>query len=362
MTAAPVIPRALVVLLGTAATVVTVAGIKAVAWLVAPILLALVIVIVVSPAHRWLRRIGFPGWAATLVLVLLVYGTLVTFAVVMFVSVAQLASILPRYTDRVGGIVSDVATALTNVGVAPGEVRDALSGLDIGRILPYVGSIVRDLTGLTTSLVFILALLLFLSIEATVVDTRMAEIDRDRPQVTVALHGFARRTRRYLVVTTVFGFAIAVLDSVALAFLGIPLAVLWGLLSFVTNYIPNVGFVMAVLPPAALGLLSGGWGRMLAVVLVYWGINFVAQSVIQPMYVGDTVGLSSVVTFLALVFWAWVLGPLGALLAIPATLLVVALLVEVDPRAGWASALLHAPRRSPPRPSPDPAGLKGQEP
>jgi predicted PurR-regulated permease PerM len=116
-------------------------------------------------------------------------------------------------------------------------------------------------------------------------------------------------------------------------------------LSFVTNYIPNVGFIMAVLPPAALGLLSGGWGRLLAVVLVYWAINFVVQSVIQPMYVGDTVGLSPVVTFLALVFWAWVLGPLGALLAIPATLLVVALLVDVDPRASWASALLHAPKR-----------------
>jgi AI-2 transport protein TqsA len=348
------VPRALVILLGTAAMVITVAGIKTVAWLVAPILLALVIVIVISPAHRRLRRVGFPGWAATLVLVLLVYGTLITFAVVMFVSVTQLAAILPRYTDRVGGIVSDVAGVLTRVGVAPGEVRDALSGLDLGRVLPYVGAIVRDLTGLTTSLVFLLALLLFLSIETTVVDTRLTEIAADRPHVTTALHSFTRRTRRYLVVTTVFGLAIAVLNSVALAFLGIPLAILWGLLSFVTNYIPNVGFIIAVLPPAALGLLSGGWSRLLAVVLIYWAINFVVQSVVQPMYVGDSVGLSPVVTFLALVFWAWVLGPLGALLAIPATLLVVALLVDVDPRARWASALLHSPKRRSEQPSPDP--------
>lgn len=339
-------PRALVILLGAAATVVTVAGLRTVAWLVTPILLALVIVITVSPIHRWLRGLRFPSWAATLVLVLLVYGTLVTFAVVTFVSLAQLAATLPQYADRFDAIVGDVAVVLEQLGVSRAEVRDVLASLDFGKIVPYLGSIIRDLTGLTTSLVFLLALLLFLSIESTGVDSRLAAIAADRPQVTSTLRGFATRTRRYLAVTTVFGLIIAVLDSVALALLGIPLAVLWGLLSFVTNYIPNIGFLMGVLPPAALALLSGGWRLMLVVFLVYWLINFVLQSLVQPVYVGDSVGLSPVVTFVALVFWVWVLGPLGTLLAIPATLLVLALLVDVDPRAGWASALIGHNRTS----------------
>lgn len=342
---APVVPRALAILLGTAAAVITIAGIKAVAWLVTPILLALVIVIVVTPAHKWLRRRRFPSWAATLVLVLLVYGVLVSFAVVSFVSIAQLASTLPRYADRASGIVTDVTTVLGKFGVAPTEVRDAVASLDLGRVLPYLGSVVRDLTGLTTSLVFLLALLLFLSIEAAGVDIRLSEIGTDRPQVTEALLGFASRTRSYIVVTTVFGFVIAVLDSIALALLGIPLAVLWGLLSFVTNYIPNIGFLIGLIPPAALALLAGGWQLMLAVILIYWAVNFVVQSLIQPVYVGDSVGLSSVMAFVALVFWAWVLGPLGALLAIPTTLLVMALLVDIDPQARWAAALLRAPTR-----------------
>ncbi|MEV4314023.1 AI-2E family transporter [Actinocrispum sp. NPDC049592] len=339
------LPRALVLLLGTASAVITVAGLRSVAWLVTPILLALIIVIVVSPAHNRLRRIGFPSWAATLVMVLLVYGTLVAFAIVTFVSIAQLAATLPRYADRVGGIVHDVSVVLGRFGVSPGEVRDALSGLDFGRILPYVGSIVRDLTGLTTSLVFLLALLLFLSMEATGVDVRLTEIGGDRPHISVALRSFARKTRSYLIVTTVFGFVIAVFDSVALALLGIPLPVLWGLLSFVTNYIPNIGFLMGLIPPAALALLAGGWQLMLVVILIYWAVNFVVQSLIQPIYVGDSVGLSSVMAFVSLVFWAWVLGPLGALLAIPVTLLVMALLVDIDPQARWAGALLRAPDR-----------------
>jgi AI-2 transport protein TqsA len=116
--------------------------------------------------------------------------------------------------------------------------------------------------------------------------------------------------------------------------------VLWGLLAFITNYIPNIGFVIGVVPPAILGLLEGGWALGLAVVVVYSVINLVIQSVIQPKFVGDAVGLSTTLTFLSLVFWAWVLGGLGALLAIPLSLLMRSLLVDVDPKSQWLTPLL----------------------
>jgi predicted PurR-regulated permease PerM len=74
----------------------------------------------------------------------------------------------------------------------------------------------------------------------------------------------------------------------------------------------------------------------------------VIQSVIQPKVVGDAVGLSATLSFLSLVFWAWVLGALGALLAIPLSLLVKALLVDVDPRARWLNPLIGDTRTPPP--------------
>src|SRR6185369_14063347 len=98
---------------------------------------------------------------------------------------------------------------------------------------------------------------------------RMASIAADRPRISEALGHFAWGTRQYLLVTTVFGAIVAVLDTVALALLGIPLAVTWGLLSFITNYIPNIGFILGVIPPALLGLVSGGWTTALAVIVVY---------------------------------------------------------------------------------------------
>jgi predicted PurR-regulated permease PerM len=158
---------------------------------------------------------------------------------------------------------------------------------------------------------------------------------------------FTQGTRSYLLVSTVFGGIVAVGDWIALAIIGVPAAGLWGLLAFITNYVPNIGFVLGVVPPAILGLLAGGWGELVAIVVVYSLLNFVVQTLIQPRFVGDSVGLSMTVTFIALLFWGWVMGALGALLAIPLTLLVKALLVDVDPRGHWLDALLREEPRAP---------------
>jgi AI-2 transport protein TqsA len=161
-----------------------------------------------------------------------------------------------------------------------------------------------------------------------------------RPQVVGALRSFAQGTRRYLVVSSIFGLIVAVIDTVVLWALDIPLPLLWGLLSFITNYVPNIGFIIGLVPPAVLGLLQGGPELMITVIVLYCAVNFVIQSIIQPKIVGDAVGLSATVSFLSLVFWAWVLGPIGALLAIPLTLLTKSLLVDIDPATEWLNGLL----------------------
>jgi predicted PurR-regulated permease PerM len=121
---------------------------------------------------------------------------------------------------------------------------------------------------------------------------------------------------------------------------GSTVAVLWALLAFITNYIPNVGFVIGVVPPAVIGLLEGGPRLMIYVLLVYSVLNVVIQSVIQPKIVGDAVGLSSTITMVSLVFWAYTLGAMGALLAVPLTLFANALLVDADPGSRWLTPLM----------------------
>lgn len=341
------LPRGLVILLGAAAIVVIVAGIQAIAWLIAPTAMALVIVIFISPVQGWLLRKGWPAWLATLVLILLVFGLLIGLALMVLVSIAQLATEVPKYASQAGDMVDNLSATLAKFGVGPDQIKQFAGSLDLGKITGLVESILGSVAGLATSLVFLLALLLFLSVETSGVGDRLASVAEDRPQVSDALRKFATGTRTYLLVTTVFGLIVAVLDTIALAILGVPLAITWGLLAFVTNYIPNVGFIIGVIPPALLALLTGGVPLMVTVIVVYCVLNFVIQSLIQPRFIGDAVGLSVTVTFVALIFWAWLLGPLGAILAIPLTLLAKAILVDIDPRARWAAAFLRSTGKEP---------------
>jgi len=344
------LPRSLVMLLGAGSAVLVLAGIHAVAWLIGPVFLALMIVIAIAPVQNTMLRHGWPAWLSTLVLVVLVTGVLVVFAFVFVVSIARLAALLPQYADEAEKVLQSLASSLQGFGVDPDQLKQAVSSIDPAKLVALIGTVLGGLSGAATSLVFLLCLMLFLSVEAGGVDQRLAAVAADRPQLESALRSFAAGTRSYLVVTAVFGLIVGVLDGGALWIIGVPLPVLWAVLSFLTNFIPNVGFIIGLAPPALLALLTGGVEEMLLVIGVYCVLNFVIQSLIQPRFVGDSVGLAMTTTFVSLVFWAWLLGPVGALLAVPLTLLAKALLVDVDPTARWAIALAGSLER-PPRPS-----------
>ncbi|GEL22393.1 AI-2E family transporter [Pseudonocardia sulfidoxydans NBRC 16205] len=347
----PGLPRATAVLLTLAALVVVAAGAAAASWLVAPVFLALVLVIMVHPLHGALVRRGAPRWLATAVLVLAIYAVLVVLAAVIVYSVARLATILPGYAAELNGVVTSTLELLGRFGVGPDQLRSIAAGLDYGRFVQIVTGLLAGLAGLAGNLVFLLSLLLFLGVEAAGAGPRIQAVATRRPHVATALREFATGTRRFLVVTTIVGLVTGVVDAVVLTFLGIPLALLWGVLVFITNYIPYIGFWIGLVPPLLLAILTGGWGSAIVVAVVFLAVNFVLTSVVQPKFVGDAVGLSVSLTLVGLVFWAWLLGPLGAVLAVPLTLLAKVLLVDADPRAHWLDALVGS---RPPAPPPEP--------
>ncbi|MEU2043031.1 AI-2E family transporter [Nocardia niwae] len=336
------VPRGLIVLLAGAGAVVSIAGIKVFAGIVGPVFLALMLTVAVQPIHAWARRRGLPAWVGMALALAAVYAIVVGLLAVLVVSVAQLATEMPGYADEFDALLDGVRASLTDAGVGGDQIRDLLSGVDWHRLTTVLQSALTGLAGVLSDLVFVIVLLLFMAFDAASMGRRVAIVTEVRPDIAFALETFASGTRRYLVVSTVFGLIVAVFDGLALWWLGVPLPLLWAVLSFITNFIPNIGFVVGLVPPALLALLEGGPMLMIWVIVVYSVINFVIQSLIQPKYVGDAVGLSVTVTFLALVFWAWVLGALGALLAIPLTLLLKAVLLDIDPATRWVSALISS--------------------
>ncbi|TCO20424.1 putative PurR-regulated permease PerM [Kribbella steppae] len=334
------LPRGVVVLLGTAAAVLTAAGLRGFSEIVGPIFLALVLTIAVSPLRRLLIRRGAPRWLAGLIALVVVISLLLGLAAALALAVAQLAHLLPEYQDKVTALLDDARGWLAERGIGEEQIQAAIQAFDLGKLLDLLQSWLSGLLGIFSDLAFIVVLLFFMGIDATRFTERLIEAARMRPGVAGALTDFARGTTRYLIVSTVFGLIVAIVDVGVLYLLDIPLPWLWGLLAFITNYIPNVGFVIGVIPPALLGLLDSGWTTLLWVVIAYSIINFIIQSIIQPKVVGDAVGLTPSLTFISLVFWAWILGPLGAVLAIPLSLLAKSLLLDADPSTRWMGGLI----------------------
>ncbi|SNT34421.1 AI-2E family transporter [Rhodococcoides kyotonense] len=335
-------PRGVIVLLGIAALVVAVAGTRAFSGVVGPTFLALMLTVAVHPFPDWLRRKGFPTWLATVSAILVVYAILGVLVLSLVLSTARLATLLPTYADDFDGLVADVQKLLSDNGIGQDQIHQLLSELDASTIFGLLDGILTGALGIFSNLLFVLVLLLFMAVDGSTYSSRTATLLRTRPDIAGAFRSFSSGTRTYLVVSTVFGLIVAVIDAGALWAMGIPLPILWGLLSFITNYIPNIGFVIGVIPPALIALLQGGPTLMIAVIVVYSVVNVVIQSIIQPKFVGDAVGLSVTLTFLSLVFWSWVLGPLGAILAIPLTLMAKALLVDIDPATRWVDVLVSS--------------------
>ena len=338
----PGVPRSVVGLAGVAAAVVLAVGTWLAADVVAPVVLALVLTIAVVPVDGWVRRRGGPGLLATLAALVAAYSILLVLVLGTVVCLTQLVRLLPQYTDAADELGDSAQQALSQVGLTDGATGSALQQLDLGAVTDRLAGVLSWLVGGLGNLFLLLTLMFFFVTAVHGFRGRTAAMAGYKPALAASLGRFVTTTQRYLVVTAVFGAVVAVLDAGALWLLGVPLPLVWGFFSFVTNFIPNIGFVIGVIPPALLALLESGPELMLVVVLVYCLLNVTIQTFIQPRIVGASVGLSAEMTFLSLVVWTFLLGPLGAVLAVPMTLLLRALLLDADERTAWVQPLISA--------------------
>ena len=332
-----------VTVVSLAAAFVVIWGISQHASMVMPAFLALNLVIAAQPLQRLLERAGLPRWGGMIIVLLVLYLLLAALVGMLVWALWIAAEEIPRYQDKFVELYEQTIEFLGRFGVSEDQVSSSLAGVDPGTVIGTVQNVAGQLSSAGGQLTVLVIALTFLVFDVPGITRRRAVIARQRPRLADALSSFTDGVKSYWIVSTIFGLIVAVIDVIALMIIGVPLALVWGVLAFVTNYIPNIGFVLGLVPPALFALLTGGPVDAIWVVVIYSVVNLVIQSFIQPKFTGDAVGLTPTVTFLSLVFWASVAGALGAILAVPLTLAVKAFLVDADPRMTWFSTFTTTP-------------------
>ena len=326
-----------------AALVVCCVGIYFLQGLLGPAFFALTLVITVRPLVAWASKHKVPRAVSAIGAIVLIYAFVIGLFVALGVAVAQLVDTLPSYSEKFMAIWQRAQSELDRLGIDQSSLLDQLStAVDTSRIVTLAQGMLGQLTSFGSILMIMGLAVVFLMFDMSRIEVRAEALTRLKPGIATSLEEFARSVRSYWLVSTVFGLIVAVLSVIALGVMGVPMAVTWGVLSFITNYIPNIGFFIGLVPPTLLALVDSGPWKALWVIVVYSALNFVIQSLIQPKFTGDAVGLNTTTTFLSLLFWAQVIGSLGAILAVPLTLFVKALLIDSDPRAAWVSIFLSA--------------------
>jgi AI-2 transport protein TqsA len=293
--------------------VIIAAGLKATATVANLILLSMLLATTLYPMPIFLARYGVGrGTAIALTaLVAILGGT--ALMVVLANSVSRLSENLPTYQSALGGLVESLSQRLA----ARGIMLDEALKPDPARIMGRVGGLLGAALGLVGYGLLAIVLVVLFLIEIPIIQGGGEGPGSVRYRLDQAM----RMVRRFVGLNGMIGAVIAVIDLGIMAMLGTDGAVLWAVICFLFAFVP-FGFMLSMIPPFILTLLEHGVGRALMLFGLFFVVNFIGDNVIKPKIMGEGLGLSPLLIVISLLVWGAVLGPMGALLAIPLTIAV----------------------------------------
>lgn len=330
-------------LINCAAFVVITAGIRAANSLFVPFLLSLFIAIICLSPYLWLQKRRVPTGVALLLVILGILAIGSTIGTVVGASVNSFANNLPGYSAILKKKTFLVIEWMNSIGIKlPSVPLTETLGLD--EPLQLIGGFLGALGKVLSNTVLIILTVVFILLEASSFPAKL-QIAFKSPETS--LNNFDKvheNIKRYMALKTLVSLGTGFFVAIWLLILGIDYPLLWGLMAFLLNYIPNIGSIIAAVPAVLLGLIQYGFGSALLVTGGYLVVNFVFGNMLEPRLMGRGLGLSTLVVFLSLVFWGWVLGPVGMLLSVPLTMTAkIALDSNEDTR--WLAVLLGSSKQ-----------------
>jgi predicted PurR-regulated permease PerM len=326
-------------LVALAAVVVIVAGLKAASSLFVPFLLAGFIGLLCAPALFWLRDRGLPNPIALIVVLLGLFGIGAVFGGLMSSSINEFTRLLPSYQERFGSVIASLFATLGEFGIDFGTDPESANPFDPQAALGMVGGLAGNLGALLNNAFLLFLIVCFILLEASSIPRKVRDAFGDTPEMEHRMSEIGDSIRRYLGIKTLTSILTGILVYCALVVLDVRFAPLWGLIAFLLNFVPAIGSVMAAIPPVALALVDNSLQTALFVAMIYLGVNISIGNFLEPRVMGDGMGLSPLIVVTSLIFWGWVLGPVGMVLAVPLTV-ILRIGLDSQPQTQWVAVLL----------------------
>lgn len=321
-----------------ASLVVVIAGLQAAASVLLPFLLSVFLAILSLPLLVWLQGKRIPTTPAVLLTVLANIVLLATIVIIVGGSVESFTREAPKYSDRLQQMASALLVWLQGKGI---DLSPKIAGdvVNPGAVMGLVGQMFNSLASVLSNFVLVVITTIFILFEATQFPQKLHLALGRQDSDSQTFSTIILEVQRYLGIKTLISIATGLLIGVWVAILGVDFPVLWGLLAFLFNYVPNLGSIIAAIPTVLLALVQLGPGTAALVGIGYLVVNTALGNFVEPYFMGRKLGLSTLVIFLSLVFWGWVWGPLGMLLSVPLTM-VVKILLENSENFQWVAVLL----------------------
>ncbi len=312
-------------LLAAAALVIVVFGLKYSSDVLAPIFLAATLAILFTPALWWLEKKGLHPWLALVVMVLALGGFIVLMIFILTTSLEQLSLHLPEYADLLHQRIDTLGAALGTIGV---DLQETLNSMvvDTTEVAHSAIDIALGVLSNGVAIVFFLFLLFLMLVESRSIATKFHTRLQTGNNVVIQLGNYTRQIQKQYRIQAMSNLLSAVALTVEFLLFHIDGAFLWGFLAFILGFIPNVGLIIACLPAVVIAFILYGWGTALVILVIGIILNAAMDNAVTPRIYGKGLNLPVLLVFTSFLFWSWVFGFVGALLAIPATLFVKALL------------------------------------
>ena len=324
-----------------AAIVIVISGAKLASAILVPFLLSLFITIILMVPVEALMRKGVPTWLSLLIVVAVMLVFFAGIFIIVGTAAAAFSDDLPGYQTQLQALITNVAAWFDARGI---EISGSgLKGaLNPERIVTFFQGFIGDVGGALSSIMLIVFTVIFMLSDVSVIKQKLAWHQRKHSQVEKqfgSLSDLVILLSTYIKIKAAVSLLTGILIWLGLSLMGIKYPVLWGMLAFLLNFIPTVGSIIAAFPVLLLALLSLDPVLLVMIIALYLVVNIVVGNFIEPVWMGEEVGLATLIVFLSMVFWGWLFGPVGMLLSVPLTIAVKFLSLR-NPRTLWLAVLL----------------------